>query len=514
VGTKYGFIFCYNLKDNSHNICPPITRDKKIPIICLDVSYDEEMIVCGYLNGYIALYDVASYKLIKYFSSIHSGSASVLALKFYHNNTKSTNKCRIISSDTEGKVYKTIFDKNLFNIWNSETFPIIEKNAGNVTIIKILKSSILNSSESTKNVTIVALASNVKVCVIQIEPKKSVIYVLPKPNFIKEIYVPSISWDEGLFKYQEVAQNNNIKHSEKSIFLMICWEKYLDLLSFKENYDSEQDCFTLTSQIIGSLIVNTPLLYISFISVNIMVGINENFQVFFLTLDEIRESDESFMKNNNNENSREKFEIEVKPVFQMSNRILKLDMRTENAFDFLLINSKKEENSWYFIEKNEKDETFGVLEMFSWPNFINHLMKNDKKMAIYKMLEIYEQGSKEYIALIPKVTKTRKKSMKDFMKQLLKNFLLFYLDDQGENKREEEENSIISIEDINEATKIVIDFIIKIEEFEFFFQEIVKIFKDRALLNIFFLCLEFYIENEKFRFCLFCITFIKNQLKF
>lgn len=518
VGTKFGFIFCYNLKDSSHTICPPISRDKRLPIICLDVSHDEELIVCGYLNGSIALYDVASYRLIKCFQAIHSGSSSVLALKFYHNTTKSSYKSKIISSDSEGKVYKTFFEKNFLNIWNTETFPIIEKNAGNIKTIKILKSMILNSSESTKNVTIAALASNIKVCVIQIEPKNSVIYVVPRPSFVKEIYYPSVSWDEGLYKYHEEAVSNinnqgqNPKHSEKSIFLMICWDKYLDLLSFKENYDEEQDCFSLTAHVIGSLILNIPSIFTSFISVNLIVGITENYQVFFLNLDDIQESNEAIMKNTNNFNNnnnfefpREKYEIEIRPVLQISDKMMKLDSRNDNTPEFLLINSKKEEHSLIFIEKKEKDESFGIFEVFSWPNFINNLMKTDKKMAFYKMLEIYEHGSTDFIALIPKVSKIRKKSMKDFIKQLMKNFLFFYFEKKSEKAQIEEEtsNSIMNIGDINDATKIIIDFIVRIEEFDFFFHEIVKIFKDQAVLNILFLCLETYIEQEKFRLPLF-----------
>ena len=199
--------------------------------------------------------------------------------------------------------------------------------------------------------------------------------------------------------------------------------------------------------------------------------------------------------------AKEKYEIEIRPVLQISDKMIKMDSRNDNTPEFLLINSKKEEHSLIFIEKKEKDESFGIFEVFSWPNFINNLMKTDKKMAFYKMLEIYEHGSTDFIALIPKVSKIRKKSMKDFIKQLMKNFLLFYFEKKSEKSQIEEEtsNSIMNIGDINDATKIIIDFIVRIEEFDFFFQEIVKIFKDHAVLNILFLCLEIYIEQEKFR---------------
>ena len=473
VGTKCGSIFYYNLKENSHSICAPIIREKKIPVTCIDISYDEEIIGCGLSNGYIAFYDIQTSKLIKYFYSIHSPNVAILALKFYHNNTKSLNKFRIISTDNEGKVYKSYFDKNIFNGLNSESFPIIEKNAGNITKIKILKSYILSSSESTKNITIVALASNIKVCVIQIEPKHSVIYVLPKPSFINEIYSPSIAWDEGLFRYHEK------KPQDKSIFLLICWEKYIDLLAFKENFDEKEDCFSLKCSIVGSMVLNIAVIYMTFISFNLIVGFSENSQFFLLYLDDIKESDESLMKK---EEFKESFLFEIKSFLQINKKLLK----SEN--DFLCVNSKKDENSLYFIDK---EENFEVLEVFSWQKFVNKLNEIDRKMAIYKAFEIYEHGNIDFIALIPKSSKFRKKNMKEFIRTIMKNHLIFCLDDEKWGFNEEK---------VKEATKIIIDFVVRIEEFDFFFQEIAKIFKDRTLLNVLFVCLEKYIENEKFRY--------------
>jgi len=360
---------------------------------------------------------------------------------------------------------------------NSESFPIIEKNAGNITQIKILKSYILSSSESTKNITIVALASNIKVCIIQIEPKHSVIYVLPKPSFINEIYSPYVAWDEGLFRYNEK------KHRDKSIFLLICWEKYIDLLTFKENFDEKEDCFSLKYSVVGSLVLNIPVIYMTFISFNLIVGFSEDSQIFLLYLDDFKESEESVMKK---EEFNESFLYEIKGFLQIKKKLLK----SEN--EFICVNSKKEENSLFFIDK---EENFEVLEVFSWQKFLNKLNEIDKKMAIYKTFEIYEHGNIDFIALIPKSSKFRKKNMKEFIRTIMKNHLIFCLDNEKEGFNEQK---------VKEATKIVIDFVLRIEEFDFFFQEIVKIFKDRELLNVLFVCLENYLENEKFRyFCVF-----------
>lgn len=54
-----------------------------------------------------------------------------------------------------------------------------------------------------------------------------------------------------------------------------------------------------------------------------------------------------------------------------------------------------------------------------------------------------------------------------------------------------------------EICKIVIDFLIRIEEFDFLFEGIVNIFKERNTLNQIFLFLEEYIENEKFKYMFF-----------
>ena len=211
----------------------------------------------------------------------------------------------------------------------------------------------------------------------------------------------------------------------------------------------------------------------------------ENSEVFFLHLDDIIESEESIMKN---ENSKEYLPFHINPVMQIPSKFFKVEV---NNIEFLSINSRKDENSIYFLDK---EENFSCFEVFSWQRYINKLLETNRKIAIFKTFEIFEYGTVEFIALIPKSAKYRKKNMKDFIKGLLKGYLIHYIDDQ------EDEKKTLNIEKINEATRIVIDFIIRIEEFEYFFKEIIKIFKDRALLNIFFLCLEEYIENEKFRY--------------
>lgn len=480
------------MKENTHNICQPYNREKRIPIFCIDISYDEEIIVCGLMNGYVVLYDVATARPIKYFYSIHNTSSSVLAIKFYHNNSKSSSKCKIISSDSEGKVFKTIFDKNIFNLLNAESFPIIEKNAGNITDIKILKSFILNNSESTKNLTIVALASNIKVCIIQIEPRHSVIHVIPKPNFIKDIYVPSISWDEGFYKYNEHSAKKN---HEKSIFLLISWGEYLELLTFKDIYDAEQDCFGLTKKIAGSLILDSPCIYTSFISINIVAGITSDFNIFFLYLDDFHESDETCFKN---EGEKSNFHVITK-IMPITNKLLKLEYKAELNHEIFLINSKKEEHCLFFLDK---EDNVGVLELYSWQNYLSRILELDKKLAIFKLYQIYEFGNFDFIALIPKISKFRKKSMKDFIKTFMKNFLVYFLDEpeQRSNENNGDHNHLTKhMENINEITKIAIDFMIRIEEYDFLFNEIIKIFKDRVLLNIIFVCLEDYIENQQFK---------------
>jgi len=74
-------------------------------ITCLDVDEDLNVVIAGYTNGMIILFEISSKKSIKIVKDIYE--SPILQLKFWKTNQKKIYK--VISSDSIGNVHELSF---------------------------------------------------------------------------------------------------------------------------------------------------------------------------------------------------------------------------------------------------------------------------------------------------------------------------------------------------------------------------------------------------------------------
>lgn len=87
-----------------------------------------------------------------------------------------------MTSDEEGRVYKTLLTKHLFGFIEAESNIIVEKSSYSFSEIEIPRLPIMDSDD-LKAIHIACLICDQKICVIQIEPKIAILYLLNSQDF-------------------------------------------------------------------------------------------------------------------------------------------------------------------------------------------------------------------------------------------------------------------------------------------------------------------------------------------
>lgn len=87
-----------------------------------------------------------------------------------------------MTSDDEGRVYKTLLNKHIFGYIEAESNIIVEKSSYSFSEIEIPHLPIMDSDD-LKPIHLACLVCDQKICVIQIEPKISILYLLNSQDF-------------------------------------------------------------------------------------------------------------------------------------------------------------------------------------------------------------------------------------------------------------------------------------------------------------------------------------------
>ena len=250
-----------------------IVSSERKSVASMDISIDKEYLIAGYSNGYIALWDLNKSKCKKIIDNAHK--SCVLACKFVSNTKK---KFTIISSDLDGNIYKLIINDGTFS--TSVESQCLYKNDTSIFLINILK---LNESENRlfpeiNNGLIIALGCLEYIMVCMFEPHSKILFKFEKPKYVKDNYVPDISFGIG---YAPQLENNceesildktinshsfyQTDVSKPHILLAISWDKYIYLY-----------CLPISKNLIhtfcnvGHYINATPIIRMGFISQSII----------------------------------------------------------------------------------------------------------------------------------------------------------------------------------------------------------------------------------------------------
>ena len=106
----------YKQKSNTHFI---LQKDKPSQnylfgsVVSMEISYDEEILLVGYENGPLSLFDLDKAIHLENFTELHK--SAILTICFFHHNTKSLEESSILTSDNCGQMYKSSFIKGIFS---------------------------------------------------------------------------------------------------------------------------------------------------------------------------------------------------------------------------------------------------------------------------------------------------------------------------------------------------------------------------------------------------------------
>ena len=145
----------------------------------MDVSDNIDYLVSGYMNGYIALWELSTPKCVKLITDEHEDS--IIAIKFIKVRNK---EYEMISSDLAGVVKKITVSEGFF-LTTIDVEPVM-KNKDPIFIIEILKLSNEEKQFYKKKEdepVVVAFGSMESITIYQIEPKVKKLFVLIKPKY-------------------------------------------------------------------------------------------------------------------------------------------------------------------------------------------------------------------------------------------------------------------------------------------------------------------------------------------
>ena len=208
----------------------------------MDVSDNIDYLVSGYMNGYIALWELSTPKCVKLITDEHEDS--IIAIKFIKVRNK---EYEMISSDLAGVVKKITVSEGFF-LTTIDVEPVM-KNKDPIFIIEILK---LSNEEKQFYKTkedepvVVAFGSMESIQIYQIEPKVKKLFVLIKPKYFSTYNVPDICFGFGYPPRNSPNDNNKVKESngidltKPHRLIAISWEKIIYIYKLPLNETGAQ----------------------------------------------------------------------------------------------------------------------------------------------------------------------------------------------------------------------------------------------------------------------------------
>ena len=512
IGTNKGEIRAYSWKTEkklNFYISQEISKEYKKDVICMDVSDDNRVLVVGYLNGYIILWDVVTsdYKKIitdEFSTQISAIKFTLIDKSFYE----------FLASDIKGEVKRISVSEGFFyNSVNSSQ--VIEYNKS-INIIEILKLTEeqkklvikYNKRDDQEELLIVAFGSYDTVFVVQIEPEIKKLYNFNKPEYIPYSFHPDICFGIGKipapFVYdgefsEEINKNINIKKdlniqistelnlNKEYQLIYVSWGKILHifLLFFDLN-----DFLSINH--IGYYINKEPIIRMGFLSNNIIyiLDIYKKLKIIntaFVNSGEIKVDSERNIINKNS------FKSELCPEFNLDYTILFQSYLSEINSDSIYKSSYKnlvisQDKSLFVACK--RYIYLGVL--LNWEQCINELFKNSKKLEAFKLcIDIYH-GKNKVLDGIPIKVVERKNSVKRVLKGLILQLILNTINVKGIFFNEEKSDEILS-KCLNMAVELCLD----VSEINFLFKEILPILEEKGYFDFFMEKIKPFILNNK-----------------
>ena len=476
------------------------TQDKRA-VSCMDVSDNNNYLISGYLNGYIALWNVQNSKCIKLIKDEMDYSIIVIKFTMIKNDYY-----EFLASDIKGTVKRMSIEDGFFfsNVYSN---PIVEYKSS-IFLIEILKfnekeKKLINKYINNEDdIPIIAGFGSIdNVFIAEIQPENVKLYNFSKPIYINSpTLIPDFSFgignipinqqfinlndftDEELIKYKpnKKATELNLNIFENYRLFSISWGKVINIVVLI--FDFKNHIYKIS--LIGHYINKEPIVKIGFLSESIIyiLGFHKKFKILNTTLmtpDEVKITKE------------EKIPISQKNSYH-SPELGELDLNQDILFQVYVPYSNKKnsvlqtynnfitnENRVIYIPCN-KNFYLGCL--LNWEQCINELYKNKDWMDALKLgLDIYH-GKNKSLPDIPINEKIRQEKTKNLLKGILFKYITNVINNTSSSifysKNECEEI-------ISKAINICIDFCLDINEKDYLFNTIVPLLDGKGHMDIF-----------------------------
>ena len=481
----------------------------KRAVTCMDVSESISHLVCGYCNGFLALWDLSKTNCIKYIPKEHK--SCIIAVKFIRIDK---NNFEFLSSDLDGKVNRVVVSPGYF-ITSVECEPIIEYNKP-IFLIEVFK---FNKEDRKKfrfledQTTIVAFGCLDQILIYQLEPIKKKLFEFKKPSYLTSYYVPDISFGVGYIprntpsiildnlegssetkeKYDPnpVATKLGLQITTPQRLVSISWGKVIYIYTII--FDPEEGPKSI--DLVGHYVNKSPILRMGFLS-NSIIYILDMFKCFRILNTGLMTPGQVIFD-----------EKDGTPVFQFNNKH-KPELEEEKRLDQDILfqayvpdegNKKETKNTYNNLVMSQTKtlyvlgkKTFYLGKLLNWEQCISNLQQEGEWMDLLTLgLDIYH-GRNITLAGIPIDENERKKNVASILKGAIMQYSVNNTNiDLNQTKQDKAE------EMLNKCIKICIEFCIEINEFEFLLENIKPLFEVRGFLDLFLINLEPFILKHK-----------------
>ena len=484
------------------------TENENISVTSMDVLSNKNLLVCGYYNGIVEIWDLEYKKCKKKLTtSITEHKSQILAVKFLNGNDK---MMEIISSDCSGLVNITALTVGLFKNIKAEVNPLIEYSQP-IFVIEILK---FTKEEKKmpflkKNIEIVGFACYDYVFIYQINPELVELFKFTRPDYFSDYNIANISFGIGYIPRTkdiiDINRDQNQKLNEKASeycidtkninrLVAVSWDTFINIYAIKFDLENGVETIAMVGNYINSCQINRMF----FVGDSILF-IYDKKDKFKLLNTGMMNPGETVLDENNKIPLYEK-EKEKRALIQELNNIIDKVLKQ----NYIPQSTKKTEkeiktketyyNSIYSNNKNiyilgENELEYG--EIYSWEECVNKLINDSEWInALIFGLKLFK--GEEYISYsgVPIDAKKRKEIVGEKMKKIIKE----YIDDRIKvDKGHINENKYNEI--LTSCIYLSIEFCFEINSIDFLFKEIAPIYTQKKLEKFFYESLEPYIIN-------------------
>jgi len=457
VGTSMGVVRVFDFSGQDEH--KPISLGDLIgtKITCIDISRNGLYMAVGFANGKIMVYDFIKGLFAHIIGETHE--RAVVNIKFLKGP-----KIWTISSDVCGCVFLTTFGKAVYGLAGNSS--LLLNNRVGFGLAPLYENSLYENSSDSLNMVAIAGVNSVIITVL--EPYPKVLWEIRRKLPIKK-GIPYIDWGRAILPG---------KPSENNLVLAIAWDKIIQLISISNDQE-------------GNPIYEFNGFYESESEIQSLWWVAESVLIILNSLNEIRIlHSEKFASG---EFSAQKTQIISKPILEDPYKI-----NEEIIMQVYSVGKNKAQADEQQM-KNSYHQAFSIInsqiavlckskiiigKLLSWNEYLDkHKSRSQWIDALRISLEIF-QGTLKGFADLSENKELREAAMRAFMKNFIQEGLETHLE-----KFDVVSNTKANITQV----QVTIEFCIAISAFDFLFNDLIMLFTEYGLEQIFFDSLEPYI---------------------